>query len=90
MSDLIRSLTCNSPKRTPDHPRKSHIVKACKDGEERIIRFGKQGSEGVNAGEVDEKLQKKRQGYIARADKLYPDADIFSAAYWTMRTKWGK
>lgn len=88
MSDLIRSLTCNSPKRTPDHPRKSHIVKACKDGQEKIIRFGQQGSEGVNAGEVDAKLQKKREGYNRRLDKLYPDADIFSPAYWSKRVKW--
>jgi hypothetical protein len=88
MSDLIRSLTCNSPKRTPDHPRKSHIVKACKDGQEKIVRFGQQGAEGVGAGEVDAKLQKKREGYNRRLDKLFPNPDFFSPAYWSKRVKW--
>ncbi len=30
-------MKCNKPKRTPDHKTKSHVVKACKDGEEKII-----------------------------------------------------
>ena len=33
-------LACNKPKRTPSHPTKSHIVKACEGGKEKIIRFG--------------------------------------------------
>jgi len=36
-------MACNKPKRTPKHPTKSHVVKACKDGKEKIIRFGQQG-----------------------------------------------
>ena len=36
-------LKCNKPKRTPSHKTKSHVVKACKDGKEKIIRFGQQG-----------------------------------------------
>ena len=37
-------MPCNSPKRTPQHPEKSHVVKACYDGKERVIRFGEQGA----------------------------------------------
>ena len=37
------SLKCNRPKRTPSHKTKSHIVKACERGREKIIRFGQQG-----------------------------------------------
>ena len=33
-------MKCNAPKRTPNHPKKSHIVKACANGKEKIIRFG--------------------------------------------------
>ena len=36
-------LKCNKPKKTPSHKTKSHVVKACKDGKEKIIRFGQQG-----------------------------------------------
>ncbi|MAR66011.1 MAG: hypothetical protein CL833_02045, partial [Crocinitomicaceae bacterium] len=34
-----KKMKCNKPKRTPNHPKKSHVVKACKDGKEKIIRF---------------------------------------------------
>ena len=37
-------MPCNKPKRTTGHPKKSHIVKACKNGKEKIIRFGEQGA----------------------------------------------
>ena len=36
-------MPCNKPRRTPSHPKKSHIVKSCYDGKEKIIRFGQQG-----------------------------------------------
>ena len=39
-----KAMACNKPKRTPSHPKKSHIVKACEGGKEKIIRFGEQGA----------------------------------------------
>ncbi len=30
-------LACNKAKKTPKHPTKSHVVKACKDGKEKIL-----------------------------------------------------
>ena len=37
----------NKPKRTPNHPTKSHVVVAkCEDGTIRTIRFGQQGVSG--------------------------------------------
>ena len=41
-----KKMKCNSPKRTPKHPTKSHVVKACVEGKEKIIRFGQQGVSG--------------------------------------------
>ena len=32
-------LKCNKPKKTPSHKTKSHVVKACKDGKEKIPLF---------------------------------------------------
>ena len=34
----------NKPKRTPDHPTKSHIVVAKSGGQVKTIRFGEQGA----------------------------------------------
>ena len=33
-------MACNKPRRTPGHPKKSHVVKACEGGKEKVIRFG--------------------------------------------------
>ena len=32
-------LKCNKPRKTPSHKTKSHVVKACRDGEEKLIRL---------------------------------------------------
>ncbi len=32
-------MPCNKPRRTPSHPKKSHVVKACYDGTEKLIRL---------------------------------------------------
>jgi hypothetical protein len=37
-------MACNKPKRTTSHPKKSHVVKACEGGKEKVIRFGEQGA----------------------------------------------
>ena len=39
-----KKMACNKPKRTPSHPKKSHVVKACAKGKQKIIRFGEQGA----------------------------------------------
>ena len=33
----------NKPKRTPNHPKKSHVVVAKEGGKTNLIRFGQQG-----------------------------------------------
>ena len=30
-------LKCNKPRKTPSHKTKSHVVKACEDGKEKIV-----------------------------------------------------
>ena len=58
-------MKCNKPKRTPDHKTKSHVVKACKDGEEKIIRFGQQGVKGAGKNPKTAK-RKGTQGFLLR------------------------
>ena len=88
MSDTIRQLVCNQPVKTPDNPRYSHVVKACKDGKEQIIRFGQQGSEGVKGQPITKEERGKKKAYEARNKAVNPYPDFFSARYWGQRTKW--
>ena len=79
----------NKPKRTPNHPKKSHIVVA-KEGEKiRTIRFGEQGASTAGkpkAGE-SERMKKKRASFKARHAKNIAKGKM-SAAYWSDVTKW--
>ncbi len=79
----------NKPKRTPDHPTKSHIVVA-KDGDQvKTIRFGEQGSETAGkpkAGESD-RMTKKRASFKARHGENIKKGKM-SAAYWADKVKW--
>jgi hypothetical protein len=82
-------MACNKPKRTPSHPKKSHIVKACSGGQEKIIRFGEQGASTAGkpkAGESD-KMKKKRASFKARHAKNIAKGKM-SAAYWADKVKW--
>lgn len=81
-------MKCNSPKSTPSHPKKSHIVKACSGGKEKIIRFGQQGVSGSpkKAGE-SEAAKKRRESFKARHSKNIAKGKM-SAAYWADKVKW--
>ena len=79
----------NQPKRTPSHPKKSHIVVA-KQGETiKTIRFGEQGASTAGspkAGESD-KMKKKRASFKARHGRNISKGKL-SAAYWADKVKW--
>jgi hypothetical protein len=79
----------NKPKRTPNHPTKSHVVLA-KEGEKiKLIRFGEQGASTAGkpkAGESD-RMKKKRASFKARHAKNIAKGKM-SAAYWADKAKW--
>lgn len=81
-------MKCNAPKRTLSHPKKSHIVKACTGGKEKIIRFGQQGVSGSpkKLGESDAS-KSRRKSFNARHAKNIAKGKS-SAAYWAKTTKW--
>jgi len=81
-------MACNKPKRTPGHPTKSHVVKACWDGKEKVIRFGQQGVSGSpkKEGESDAE-RKRRESFKARHAKNIAKGKE-SPAYWADRVKW--
>lgn len=57
----------NKPKRTPNHPTKSHVVLAKEGDQVKLIRFGQQGVSGSpkKAGE-SEADRKRREAFKAR------------------------
>lgn len=82
------SMPCNKPKRTSGHPTKSHVVKACENGEEKIIRFGQQGVKGSPKKEGEsEAYRKRRESFKARHSKNIAKGKM-SAAFWADRVKW--
>jgi len=79
----------NKPKRTPSHPKKSHIVVAKEGDKIKTIRYGEQGASTAGkpkAGESD-KMKKKRASFKARHAKNIAKGKM-SAAYWANKSKW--
>ena len=79
----------NKPKRTPNHPKKSHVVVAKEGDKIKTIRFGEQGAKTAGkpkAGESD-KMKKKRASFRARHAKNIAKGKM-SAAWWSNSTKW--
>ena len=79
----------NKPKRTPGHPKKSHVVVAKEGDKIKTIRFGEQGAKTAGkpkAGESDA-MKKKRASFKARHAKNISKGKM-SAAYWSNVTKW--
>ena len=82
-------LACNKAKKTPSHPTKSHVVKACKGGKEKIIRFGQQGVKTAGKPKAGESAKQKarRKSFKARHAKNIKKGKM-SAAYWANKVKW--
>ena len=79
----------NKPKRTPNHPKKSHIVVAKEGDKVKTIRYGQQGAKTAGkpkAGESD-RMKKKRKSFKARHAKNIAKGKM-SPAYWANRSKW--
>ena len=90
-----KSMPCNKPRRTPSHPKKSHVVKACEGGKEKIIRFGQQGKKvGTLSGTAGKRekgesarMKAKRKSFKARHARNIKRGKM-SAAYWADKVKW--
>ena len=78
----------NKPKRTPNHPTKSHVVVAKEGDQVKTIRFGQQGVKGSpkKSGE-SASYRKRREAFKARHQSNIKKGKM-SAAYWADRTKW--
>jgi hypothetical protein len=80
-------MKCNKPKRTSSHATKSHVVKACANGKEKIIRFGQQGVSGAGKNPKSDKEKARKKSFKARHAKNIKKGKM-SAAYWADKVKW--
>ena len=71
----------NKPKRTPNHPTKSHVVVAKEGSQVKTIRFGQQGVTG------DKQPTARQKSFKARHKKNIAKGKM-SAAYWADKVKW--
>ena len=71
----------NQPKRTPNHPTKSHVVVAKEGDKVKTIRFGQQGGTG------DRQNTARSRSFKARHKKNISKGKM-SAAYWANKVKW--
>ena len=77
----------NKPKRTPNHPTKSHVVVAKVGDKTKLIRFGQKGVKGAGKNPKSEKEKARRKAFKARHAKNIAKGKM-SAAYWSDKIKW--
>jgi hypothetical protein len=78
----------NSPKKTPSHPTKSHVVVAKEGDKVKTIRFGQQGMTGSPPREGESQSDKaRRKSFKARHAKNIAKGKM-SAAFWSDKVKW--
>ena len=84
-------MKCNKPKSEPHgsgETGKSHVVKACEGGEEKLIRFGQKGVKGSPKKKNEsEAYANRRKRFKARHAKNIKKGKM-SAAYWSSVVKW--
>ena len=79
----------NTPKRTPNHKTKSHVVVAKSGDKIKTIRFGQQGADtaGKPRQGEPEARKKQRKSFRDRHAKNI-DRGKMSAAWWSNKVKW--
>ena len=79
----------NIPKRTPNHPTKSHVVMAKEGDKIKLIRYGEQGASTAGAPKPGEsrRMKMKRKSFKSRHAKNIAKGKM-SAAFWADKTKW--
>jgi len=77
----------NKPKKTPNHPTKSHAVLAKSGDQEKLIRFGQQGVKGAGSNPTTAAEKARKKSFEARHAKNIAKGKM-SAAYWADKVKW--
>ena len=78
----------NKPKRTPNHPTKSHVVVAKEGDKVKTIRFGQQGVSGSPPKKGESEAAKKRRASFKARHAGNIAKGKMSAAFWADKVKW--
>lgn len=78
----------NKPKKTPDHPTKSHVVVAKEGDQVKLVRFGQQGVVGAGKNPTTAKDKARKKSYYARHDAQGKPTTKLSAKWWSHKIKW--
>ena len=78
----------NKPKKTPNHPTKSHVVVAKEGDQIKTIRFGQQGVSGSPKREGESDADKARRASFKARHSANIAKGKMSAAYWADKVKW--
>ena len=78
----------NKPKRTPNHPEKSHVVLAKEGDKVKLIRFGQQGVSGSPAKTGESEADRARRASFKARHASNIKKGKMSAAYWADKVKW--
>jgi len=78
----------NKPKRTPNHPTKSHVVVAKEGDQIKTIRFGQQGVSGSPKREGESEADRKRRESFMARHRANIKKGKMSAAFWAAKEKW--
>lgn len=71
-------MACNKPRRDTSGSKKTHVVKACQDGKEKVVRFGHKMPDGTNN-------PKRRKSYCARSAGIGGLRNKLKANYWSRK-----
>lgn len=84
-------MPCNKPKSQPHgsgESGKSHIVKACEGGKEKIVRFGQLGVKGSPKKKGESESYKNRRSKFKRRHKKNIERGKMYPAWWANKVKW--
>ena len=76
-------MKCNKPQRAPKGAKQKYIVKACDDGEQKIVRFGYRGMQDF----LQHKDPKRRASFKAR-HKCSAKKDKLTPGWWACNYNW--
>lgn len=78
----------NKPKRTPNHPTKSHVVVAKVGDTTKVIRFGQQGVSGAGKNPKTPAEKARKKSFVARHRIKSDPPSKLSARFWANKVKW--
>lgn len=76
--NIKERLKCNQPRRTPGENKK-FVVKACENGEEKIVRFGDPVLK------IKKNIPERKKSYCARSAGIKGGKGKLSANYWSRK-----